>query len=75
MSDGDLTAELGQAREQISALQRRLELLEKKVQGMPDTALLDQSFLRRAFAVSGHNLVGSFFLGLLLGLLFLLVQS
>lgn len=55
-------------------LRRRLELLEQKIQSIPTTSLLDRNFVTRAFAVVGHNFVGSLVISILLALLFVLMQ-
>ena len=54
-----LAAELAQARKEIEHLRQRLDALERNgaARSLPETALLDHSFLKRAFAVLGHYLV------------------
>ena len=54
-----LANELAQARQEIAVLRRRLDALETsgRIESLPQTALLDRSFLRLAFAVFGHQLV------------------
>ncbi len=56
-----LAAELAQARREIEFLQRRLDAIEGMPvdADVPQTMLLDHSFLKRAFAVWGHNFVAS----------------
>lgn len=61
MADQDIASALDQARQEIQALRRRLDLLEAgaRPQDLPATMLLDHSFLRRAFAVLGHYMAAS----------------
>jgi hypothetical protein len=53
---------------QIKALQESLHSLEQKVQYLeansPQTWLLSDNFLKRAFAVMGHYLVASLIIGI-----------
>ncbi|HEX7069721.1 MAG TPA: hypothetical protein VF190_02900 [Rhodothermales bacterium] len=56
-----LASELARAREEIESLRKRLSALEdgSRGQNLPQTAILADSFLKRAFAVFGHNFVAS----------------
>lgn len=59
MSELELTEALQKANSEIQSLQERLNTLEVrgKVNTLPNTNLLSESFLTRAFAVYGHSLV------------------
>ena len=59
--DQQLAAELAEARREIELLRRRLDAVEgmQSEPDLPDTMLLDPGFVRRAFAVWGHNFVAS----------------
>jgi hypothetical protein len=59
MDEQDLSAQLAQAREQIHSLQQRVDSLELRTAHLPNTQLLDDSFIKRAFAVLGHYIVAS----------------
>ena len=62
MSDSDLKQELDDALAGIRSLQNRVSELERqagKAGNMADTALLSRSFMKRAFAVWGHNFVAA----------------
>lgn len=58
MSDQDLTAELARAKEEISVLNHRIELLEQKLGAIPSTLLLSKSQTIRSLAVLGHVFLG-----------------
>ena len=74
MSELDPVSEFERTREEIAALQRRLEFLERRIQRIPNTSLLDQSFIARAFAVAGHNFFGSLIISIILGVILLLFK-
>ena len=65
MSESELLAQLHEAKLEIEQLRLRISRLELHAQPaslptvLPDTMLLDDSFLKRAFAVFGHNTVAS----------------
>lgn len=59
MPDQDLTSELVWAKQEISALHRRIELLEQKLEAIPRTLLLSKSQTMRSLAVLGHVFLGS----------------
>ena len=59
MDEQELVAQLARAREEIKSMQRRLDSLEARTTHLPKTQLLDDSFLKRAFAVLGHYFVAS----------------
>ena len=60
MTQQDFIEELTKAQKQIQVLHQRLSLLENGGKSsMPDTMLLNESFIKRAFAVLGHNTVAS----------------
>jgi hypothetical protein len=75
MADESLSSDLNKAREEIDGLQRRLELLERRLQSLPDTSLLDQRFIARAFAVVGHHFVGSLIISIILALVYIVLLS
>ena len=59
MSESELTKALESATEEIQSLKMRLNALEQASggkTGLPDTKLLSDNFLTRAFAVWGHSL-------------------
>ena len=58
MSDQDPTTELARAKEEIKALNPRMELLEQKLGAIPSTLLLSRSRTLRSFAVLGHVFLG-----------------
>lgn len=59
--DEHLATELAEAQREITHLRRRLDALEdRRIEtALPQTMLLDHSFLKRAFAVLGHYFVAS----------------
>ena len=62
MSESDVSKSLDQAIAEIEALKIRIDSLERSIKlhgALPDTALLSDKFLQRAFAVLGHNFVAS----------------
>lgn len=61
MDHAALTDELARARRDIEDLRLRLERAEINggTRRVPDTMLLDESFLKRAFAVLGHYMIAS----------------
>ncbi|MFQ5570568.1 MAG: hypothetical protein ACE5G0_12875 [Rhodothermales bacterium] len=59
MNEQELAAELARAREAIEDLRRRLDSIESRTTHLPRTMLLDDSFLKRAFAVLGHYFIAS----------------
>lgn len=59
MDEQNLMAQLAQANEQIHSLQQRIDSLELRTTHLPNTQLLDDSFIKRAFAVLGHYIVAS----------------
>ncbi len=60
MTQQEFTQELAKAQKQIQVLHQRLSLLEQGGNGsVPDTMLLNDSFMKRAFAVLGHSVVAS----------------
>lgn len=58
MPDQDQTSELAWAKEEIRALNRRIEILEQKLEAIPRTLLLSKSQTIRSFAVLGYALLG-----------------
>jgi hypothetical protein len=66
MPDQDLAAELAKAREEIGTLRQRLDMLEQKLQSLPQTGLLNRNFVARAFTVQGHYLFASIITALFL---------
>ena len=60
MTQDEFTQELTKAQKQIQVLHQRLTLLEQGGKStVPDTMLLNDSFMKRAFAVLGHSMVAS----------------
>ena len=60
MTQHEFTQELTKAQKQIQALHQRLSLLEQgEKSSAPHTMLLNESFMKRAFAVLGHSMVAS----------------
>ena len=62
MSEQQLQEELARSQKQIQVLHQRLMQLEQSNNGggrVPETMLLSDSFLKRAFAVFGHSMVAS----------------
>lgn len=60
MTQHEYTQELTKAQKQIQVLHQRLTLLEQGGKGsVPDTMLLNDSFMKRSFAVLGHSMVAS----------------
>lgn len=60
MTQHEYAQELTKAQKQIQVLHQRLTLLEQSGKGnVPDTMLLNDSFMKRSFAVLGHNTVAS----------------
>jgi hypothetical protein len=61
MDENELTKTLQQTNEEITQLRRRVDLLESDARlnrrSLPDTWLLSDNFLKRAFGVYGHNLL------------------
>ena len=60
MAGNDLKQEIDKALSEIETLRNRITELEKSATGLrklPDTMLLSESFMTRAFAVFGHNFV------------------
>jgi hypothetical protein len=53
------TREADELRRELASLQQRIGVLERsgRFRPLPNTALLDESFLKRAFAVLGHYTV------------------
>lgn len=67
MQESDLTAQLQEVNQAIAQLRARVERLEHlggATDALPRTQLLDQSFLKRAFAVLGHYLVAAFIIAI-----------
>jgi hypothetical protein len=58
MSDGDLASELSEAKEEIVALRRRIESLERRFLSLPDTLLLSRNVTVRSLVILGHVLFG-----------------
>ena len=62
MSDSDLRQELDNALAGIRSLQSRISELERQagqIGIITETALLSSNFMKRAFAVWGHNFVAA----------------
>lgn len=61
MLEKDFARELEAAHQEIQSLRARLEHLEdaRASHDLPETMLLNKSFLKRAFAVLGHYFVAS----------------
>ena len=60
MSEQQLQEELARSQKQIQALHQRLTMLEQsRTTNTPETMLLSDNFLKRAFAVLGHSMVAS----------------
>ena len=60
MTQQEYAQELTKAQKQIQVLHQRLTLLEQGGKGsVPDTMLLDDSFIKRCFAVLGHYMVAA----------------
>lgn len=60
MSETELKKSLKEALEEIKSLRNRVEVLENASSrggSLPDTMLLSDQFIKRAFAVWGHNAV------------------
>jgi hypothetical protein len=76
MNEQNLASELERAKKEIDTLRRRLELLESEetVTRLPRTMLLDESFLKRAFAVFGHYLVAGLIVSIPFYLLAVLIM-
>jgi len=69
MPDDDLIKELENAFTEIQDLKSRLNELESlsgKYKKLPDTMILSESFITRAFAVFGHN----FLIGMMISIPF-----
>ncbi len=65
MTQQDYIQELTKAQKQIQVLHQRLSVLENGGKtGVPDTMLLNHSFIKRAFAVLGHSMVASIIIAL-----------
>lgn len=65
MTQQDFIEELTRAKKQIQVLHQRLATLEHGgKRSVPDTMLLNDSFLKRAFAVLGHSMVASIIIAL-----------
>jgi len=64
MTEYELANELSDARDEIDALKQRIDALERISEPVPNTMLLDTSFLKRAFAVLGHYMVASLIIAL-----------
>jgi hypothetical protein len=64
MTEYELANELSDARDEIDALKQRIDALERTSEPVPNTMLLDTSFLKRAFAVLGHYMVASLIIAL-----------
>lgn len=60
MTEQQLRDELDRSQKQIQVLHQRLSLLEQTgPRKLPETLLLSDNFLKRAFTVLGHNMVAS----------------
>jgi hypothetical protein len=62
MSESDLSKSLEQAIAEIETLKTRIDSFERSMnlrRTLPNTSLLSDKFLQRAFAVLGHNFVAS----------------
>ena len=59
MNEQELAHQLAMANEQIVLLRNSIHSLESRTTSLPKTMLLDDSFLKRAFAVLGHYFVAS----------------
>ena len=60
MSEAELKKSLKQAREEILALNNRVEMLEassSKIRKLPDTMLMSDQFIKRPLGVWGHKFV------------------
>jgi hypothetical protein len=67
MSEHELTQALEKATDEIQSLKMRLNALEQATGGktaLPETKLLSESFLTRAFAVLGHYMVAALIVAL-----------
>ncbi len=78
MLDNELTKELEKSKLEIETLQRRVRQLEDRVNyaansRLPNTQLLSDKFLTRAFAVLGHYIVASLVLAIPFYCLFFLI--
>jgi hypothetical protein len=67
MDENELMKTLQQTNEEIVQLRRRVDLLESGLRlnqrRLPDTWLLSNNFLKRAFGVYGHYLVAGLIIG------------
>jgi len=66
MTNIELTTELADTKHEITELRQQIEYLERRTEhkALPDTMLLDHSFLKRAFAVYGHTIVAGLIIAL-----------
>jgi hypothetical protein len=70
LDENELTKTLQQTNEEIMQLRRRVDQLESDARGnlrsLPDTWLLSDNFLKRAFGVYGHNLLAGLIIAAIL---------
>lgn len=59
MSESNHSRERAEVKQEIDALRNRVEAVESRTTTLPDSWLVDDSFLKRAFAVVGHQAVAS----------------
>lgn len=74
MDEQELIAQLSKAREEIEAMRPRIDSLEARTTHLPKTLLLDESFLKRAFAVLGHYMVAALIISIPFYLLFFVIM-
>ena len=65
MSNDELKMELEEAKQRITQLERKLEALnQNEKRSLPNTQILSENFLARAFAIYGHVLVAGFIIAI-----------
>ncbi|MGB3543648.1 hypothetical protein [Rubrivirga sp.] len=66
MTDPQLSRELAELRQRVADLEAGIGISERigDLNGVPDSMLFSDSFLRRAFAVLGHYFVASLIVAL-----------
>ena len=74
MNEQELATQLSEANEEIVRLQDRIHSLESRTTSLPKTMLLDESFLKRAFAVLGHYFVASLIIAIPFYILLFLIM-
>jgi len=75
MSDTDMRQELDGALASLQALQSRVAELERNsgTARIPQTSLLSESFLKRAFTIWGHNFVAGIIIAIPIWLVILVI--